>query len=321
MEKERSAVGQFFADHPKAKWLVAILLILAIIGYFVIGARNGAIEASRGGGEATPSASAEPSDAADPAVIDDGEVTEGVNGGTDKLLASMQEDLKEEYGEPPEGFVWDQFGNPVSLGIAGMESEDVVYTYLRSVSTLDMGMAQKLSRESTVLETYGTYFNSKNVATADSETDFEKNVYRLAMLSLANDGIQDSSVFAANQRAYTVNATMLDLTDKSFWLADKDKLFAQIYEYEEVQNDSKKAEQYINDYILNHYESGKAKTRKVSFTLTVQKYPDLNSGWLVSIDKDLDTLLSGKDANSLNQNIMSEYNNYKRERIQSEGGN
>ena len=59
--------------------------------------------------------------------------------------------------------------------------------------------------------------------------------------------------------------------------------------YSSDQSDSTKAEIYLYDYISRFYASGEADRRDVTFDITLQKYPDLDTGWLVSIDTDIDS--------------------------------
>ena len=55
------------------------------------------------------------------------------------------------------------------------------------------------------------------------------------------------------------------------------------------QKDSTKSDMYLYDYINKYYESEGALRRTVRFDITLQKYPDLNTGWLISIDTDVDS--------------------------------
>lgn len=298
--------------HPKKT--IAVLSVIALIVIVMsFRAYNSTRDAEDPGsqGTATEASVVEPTD--------EETTSDTINNGTDKLIARVQEDLVAEYGTPPKGFVWDRNGKPISLGIKDMTSDDVVYTYIRSLSTLDMGIAQKLSREASVVETYSEYFDSTgNTGKRDYNDEYNRESYRAAMLSIQNNGIQDGSVFAENRRVYTVNASVIDLTDKEFWVKDKDKLFNQIYQYDEVQGDSEKADTYVNGYILEYYKSDKVKRRDVQFTVTAERYPDLNTGWLVSIDDDLNKILKNENSTPVNRHIMSQYSRYKQERLQKE---
>lgn len=238
-----------------------------------------------------------------------------INGGTDEMLYRIQPDLEKEYGVPPEGFIWDQQGNPISLGVSNMSSEDVVYSFIRSLTTLDMGLAQKLSRGSTVVANYAGNFTEMSNIRTDYSEDLFRDVYKVGLLSLENKGVEDSAVFADNKRVYTVKGNMVDLTDKEFWLDDRDSLFERMYEADQSQSDTTQAQLIVNEYVTDYYSSSKAKTKDVTFSITVEKYPDLNSGWLVSLDSDLDALLSYTDGVPVNQHIMTEYRKYKQDEV------
>ena len=82
---------------------------------------------------------------------------------------------------------------------------------------------------------------------------------------------------------------MLDLTDKDFWYDDRVEIYRNLKMYDSDQSDSTRADIYLYDYISEYYASDRASTRDVTFDLTVQRYPDLDTGWLVSVDTDIDS--------------------------------
>ena len=208
--------------------------------------------------------------------------------GTDAYLMSMQTELRKSFGTPPKGFIWDLNGNTISLGDKSMSSEDVLYAYIRALSTLDMATAQKYSRDAKVVETYNDYFSKENANQSDYQEQFMRSMYKQALTSMEITGIESSSKFANNKVVYTVKLTMLDLTDKDFWEKDKNILYKNMLGYESKENDSTKLEILLYDYILKYYKSEDAVKRNVTFDVTLQRYPDIDSGWLVSIDKDID---------------------------------
>lgn len=309
-EDEKSGIKGFIESHPKLKWgalIVAIILVFWMVGQ--------GYSSNKKQEETKEQESVE--QVREDIAEDENDAPDSINGGTDEMLARLQDDLKTEYGDPPEGFIWDQQGNPVSLGIKSMSSEDVVYSYLRAISTLDLGMAQKLSRGSSVVSRYSDYYSSTSNNNTDYADNQSRGTYRQTMLSLENNGVSDSSVFADNKRVYSVKATVIDLSDKDFWEKDKKNLFKEIYKADQGQSDTTKAELYVNQYVLDHYKSKDAKKSDVSFTVTVEKYPDLNSGWLISIDKELDDILSYSDGTTVTENIMTEYRYYKQDQSSS----
>lgn len=207
---------------------------------------------------------------------------------TDSLLLQMQDDLIKTYGQVPDGYIWDIDGTLLSLGDPDMTAEEVVYAYLNGLRTLDISSAQRYSRDSMVISTYKSYFDETNRNT-DYTDQFLRNMYREALLSMEIEGIENASVFAENMQVFTVRVKMLDLTLKDFWFDDKMEIYRNLRVYDSDQNDSTRAEMYLYDYISNYYSSDDAAMRETTFDLTVQRYPDLNTGWLVSIDTDIDS--------------------------------
>ena len=114
-------------------------------------------------------------------------------------------------------------------------------------------------------------------------------MYRLCLLSMQVEGIDNTTVFAENKQVFTVRVSMLDLTQKEFWLDDKLEIYKNLRIYGSDQGDDTKSEIYLYDYINRYYESEQAKRREVRFDITLQKYPDLDTGWLVCIDTDVDS--------------------------------
>ena len=208
--------------------------------------------------------------------------------GTDAYLMSMQPELRKSFGTPPNGFIWDLNGKGISLGDKSKSSEDVLYSYIRALSTLDLATAQKYSRDAKVVETYNDYFSKANANQADYQEQFMRNMYKLALTSMEITGVESSSKFASNKSVYTVTISMLDLTAKDFWESDRENLFKKLSGYESKENDSTKLEIFIYDYILNYYKTPTAVKRTVSMDITLERYPDIDSGWLVSIEKDID---------------------------------
>lgn len=207
---------------------------------------------------------------------------------SDNMILNMQDDLIESYGKLPEGYIWDIGGGLLSLGDTSMSAEDVVYSYLNGLRTLDMSMVQKYSRSSTVITTYEGYFDETQKNT-DYTDQFMRNMYREALLSMEVKGIDSASVFAENKQVFTVTVNMLDLTNKSFWEQDKIDIYKTLDIYGSGESDATKMDMYLYDYILQYYKSEEAIKRDVQFDLTLQRYPDLNTGWLVSIDTDVDS--------------------------------
>lgn len=206
---------------------------------------------------------------------------------SDSRLLAMQPQLIQNYGKLPEGYIWDIDGSLFSLGDKSLSAEEVVYSYLNGLRTLDFSTVQKFSRGSVVVNNYEGYFSDRDKNT-DYSDNFIRNMYKQALLSMEVKGVVNSSVFAENKQVFTVKVTMLDLTLKDFWLKDKTTIYQNMQIYAADESDTTKMDIYLYDYITKYYTGANAPTREVTFDLTVQRYPDLDTGWLVSVDTDID---------------------------------
>ena len=243
------------------------------------------------------------------------EANEGVTSDEgDSLLMQMQPELVKSYGIVPEGFIWESDGSLLSLGDKSMSAEDVVYAYLRGLSSLDISTVERYSRSSKVVESYSTYFDDKNKNT-DYMDQFLRTMYKESLLSLQVKGIESNAVFAANKQVFTVKVSMLDLTNKDFWKKDEMEIYKNLYLYDQDEADTTKSDIYLYNYISDYYKSDNAVLRDVTFDITVQKYPDLDSGWLVSIDNDVDDACSYKDGKLVVSYIKEMYRNSGRDKV------
>lgn len=224
--------------------------------------------------------------------------------GSDKQLKLAQEGLRLAYGEVPEGYIWDYDGSLLSLGDKGMTAEEVLYAYLNGLRTLDISMAQKYSRYSNVVNTYSSYFDSQDRYSQDYFDSFLRNMYKEVLLSMQVKGVEDISVFAENKQVFTVKLNLLDLSSKDFWLEDKYDIYNNLYIYSADEDDDAKSETYLYNYVLDYYRSNDAVTKDILVNITVERYPDLDTGWLVSIDKDIDDACIYSDGNLMVNYIL-----------------
>ena len=223
----------------------------------------------------------------------------------DLILMRKQSELISKYGNLPDGYLWDLDGTLLSQGDKKLSAEEVVYAYINGIKSLDFSMAQKYSRNSRVVDTYSGYFDSKDLNT-DYSDSFFRNMYKQALLSIQVVGIESNSVFAENKQVFTVTVDMLDLTNKNFWENDKYYIYKSLQVYNS--EDSTKSDLFLYDYILEYYKGENASTRKVTFDITVEKYIDLNTGWLVSIDTDVDNACKYSDGTPVVRYIKEMFN-------------
>ena len=217
--------------------------------------------------------------------------------------AVLQKNLVKKYGDPPEGFKWSVTGDLVAVGSDTMNAEDVLYTYLRSLSMLDFYTAQEYSEDSNVVSTYQDYY--ANYGIEDYYDDFLRKQYKYALTTLEILQIGDTAVFADGTENVTVKLNMIDLTDKDFWLKDKDTLFDTLFNYKVYQDDDTKADQYLYDYIYNLYEQGSLPKKEVDVEIVLGK--SSGGGWLVTNDKELDAALGYDWGTDIAKFIQDEY--------------
>lgn len=289
----------FIKEHKKLTSILGVVFILFIFIKGGVSARNAQKKQ-------------EEADALTKKLLE--EASQGVGDDEDSLLMQMQPELIKSYGKLPDGFIWESDGTLLSLGDKSMSAEDVVYSFFRGLSSLDISTVERYSRNSKVVESYSTYFDSKNKNT-DYMDQFLRNMYKECLLSLQVTGIDSNAVFAANKQVFTVKAKMLDLTNKDFWKKDSNDIYKNLYLYDQDESDTTKSDMYLYDYILGYYRSGNAVLRDVTFDITTEKYPDLDSGWLVSIDNDVDDACSYKDGKLVVSYIKELYRNVGRDQV------
>lgn len=228
--------------------------------------------------------------------------------------AALQASLVKKYGDPPKGFKWSVTGELVAVGSDSMNAEDVLYTYLRSLSMLDFYTAQEYSDDSNVVSTYKDYY--ENYGIEDYYDDFLRKQYKYALTTLEILQIGDTAVFADGTENVTVKLNMIDLTDKDFWLQDKGTLFDKLYEYKVNQDDETKADKYLYDYIYGIYEKGSLPKKEVDVEIVLGK--SAGGGWLVQNDKELDAALGYDWGTDIAKFIQDEYQKYELKRTLKE---
>ena len=92
--------------------------------------------------------------------------------------AELQKSLEEEYGKPKDGFEWSITGDLVALGDEKMTPEDIVWTYVRSLSVLDFATAQQYSSKSVTTDRYKEYYSEITSELTDYYRDFLRKQYK-----------------------------------------------------------------------------------------------------------------------------------------------
>lgn len=220
-----------------------------------------------------------------------------------------QLELQERYGIAPEGFEWDIQGNLVPLGSDTMSAEDVIYTFVRSISMLNIAEAQKYSSDSKIIEDYQDYYEN-NLDIVNYYDNFLRKQFTESMKSMEVEGISDTAVLADGTQYMTIKIKSLDLKNKDFWLADQEELFQNMRVFDETEEDDAKMEGYVYDYILQAYADGRVGKAESTVTVVVSKGGD--GGWLVSNDSELGAVLEYKNGVDVAEYIMEGYEDWYR---------
>lgn len=228
----------------------------------------------------------------------------------------LQKALREQYGDPPEGFEWGYNGELIALSSEDLTYEDVCYTYIRALSILDFATAQRVASKSNIIDTYNNYYSEITQGITDYYSSFLRKQFKTALETIEINGIEDTAIFADGSAVVTVSINSLDLTDKDFWQDDKQELFEMMRFYDETETDSIKKEQYIYDYIYNAYLDGKVgkKTTIVDFVVGKSNA----SGWLISDDAELEATLTYEKGVDVANYIFQLYDNWYRDTVLAE---
>lgn len=228
----------------------------------------------------------------------------------------LQKALREQYGDPPEGFEWGYNGELIALSSEDLTYEDVCYTYIRALSILDFATAQRVASKSNIIDTYNNYYSEITQGITDYYSSFLRKQFKTALETIEINGIEDTAIFADGSAVVTVSINSLDLTDKDFWQDDKQELFEMMRFYDETETDSIKKEQYIYDYIYNAYLEGKVgkKTTIVDFVVGKSNA----SGWLISDDAELEATLTYEKGVDVANYIFQLYDNWYRDTVLAE---
>ena len=202
---------------------------------------------------------------------------------TDEELQQLK--LNEMFGDPPAGFKWNTNGELIALGDNNLTPEDVGYAYIKALAQLEFATASKYSSSAVVPDNYNAMY--KNQST-QGITQFTRSLYKEVLLSIEVNEVESTAIFDDGRYIITFNLSVLDLTNKEFWLKDSDTIYSNLYSFSTGEGDTSKANQYLYDYLLDYYSSDDALKREVSVDLVIDKSP--NGGYLVSSDIDLDSL-------------------------------
>lgn len=226
----------------------------------------------------------------------------------------LQQALVEAFGEAPAGYRWNEKGDLVPVSDESLTAEEVCWRYLQALSNKDFMTAQKYAQTSQCIATYDYYYSDE--IHSSSSNELAKRVYSAALGSIEILEAQQNGVFADGRFVYTFKANIIDLSNKTFWMDDKEEVFSTIREYSSTESDKRKTTEYVYSLIYEYYESGNATKKEVTFDLIVDKVT--KGGYLIANDTDLNNICSYKDGTTVYEYLMAEYADWINQKIKEE---
>lgn len=219
---------------------------------------------------------------------------------------ALRRRLNEKFGNPPDGFQWTMTGELEPITDES-DPETVLYSFMRALSMLDFSTAQSYSSDSTVIDYYQDFYGTSSYMN-DYYDNFLRKQYKTSLTSLEVVETKDTAIFADGTMNVTVVVSALDLSNKDFWLVDKKEIFDTLYSYNRTEDDDVKAEQYLYDYLIDAYDSGKVGKAEHTIELVLEKNP--GAGWLVTQDSELKAILSYQSGVDVARYILDEFNTW-----------
>lgn len=213
------------------------------------------------------------------------------------------EKLRTKCGEPPAGFRWGDGCTQIAVGKEGMSDEDVLFTYLRALSLLDLETAEKYSYKTDVIKQYSKLYDVEKDYSFLNE--FKRAMYTETLGSMQLQGISKRTPFADKRRVIHMKVNMYDMQDRDFWLKDKDKIFDALSKYKVSESDTGKAKEYLFQYTKDYFASGKAKRKVIEIPITVEQTTD--GTWLVVDDSTLNAICDSGDSETIVNYILERY--------------
>lgn len=192
--------------------------------------------------------------------------------------------LIKKYGSAGDGFRWSDDGRKIPLGDPNLNETQVLYTYIRSLATLDFATAEKYSFKNRVIKTVDQFYSSESDSSYTST--FTKNMYKEVLLSIEPISVDSVATFASGKVNVSMTVNILDLSNKEFWREDEDVIFERLEEYRKGEGDSTKAKLYLQEYVYDYWRSEDANKKEVVLNFVLET--SSNGGFLVTVDDELD---------------------------------
>lgn len=207
------------------------------------------------------------------------------------VLDEEQYTLQQKFGDPGQGYAWTDDGEKRAQGDTNLKPEDVAYRYMQGLTKLQFDQVEKYAYPSTIIASFERLFDSKGEY--DSTVQFKGAVWKQVLSSMEILGIDNVITTANNKMVYTFNIRVLDLSYKTFWQEDKDKIFEDLKETTVREGDQTKIRNYLYDYVTTYYQSENPEMRTSKVNIILEKTQA--SGWIVVQDAEINALAQYAD--------------------------
>lgn len=232
--------------------------------------------------------------------------TESVDSEATTEELTLKEELLQMYGEPPEGYMWNEDGELYAIGSDNLNSEEVIYSYIRALSILDFSSAGKYTAYNTTIKRYRGYYEDDGDYSAYRE--FLRKQMKLSLESLEVNEIKSEAVFEDGTKIVNVAISCIDLSDKDFYKPDEDEIFSTLRTYFEEDRDSIRSQQYLLEYMYDKYADGTVPKREQEIELVLTKNDD--GGWVISNENELMFAVCYEEGTDVYSYILDDYENW-----------
>lgn len=231
------------------------------------------------------------------------------------------EDVSTESTEG-EAYYEDEYGDKFALGQEGYTPEDIVYYYVKSLSTLDFSSAQKfVYSSSSVISGYND-LNSSDVT--DDSILYSRKMFKLFLNSLLVNKINDT-VTMDDQRVVNFDMTYIDYESPKFYEENKKEVFKKLdnfYNDTATLDTSAKAYSYLYNYVYqgfsDMYADGQGDYPKATSECELNFSKNSYGNWVISDDYSIYSLCCYYNGSELIERILAEYNEMVEQREQEE---
>lgn len=272
----------------KLRTKIIVGVVVFLVGFYVI--FGGDYRASRKNGGTNTSE-----------VTDNTETTEEP---TEELSdeESEQQAYIKAWGEPPEGYKWNDDKELVPISDSSLSPEDVLYGYSKGCAMLDFATAGRYAKNSSVISQYENYY-SQDVE-YDERLDFMRKVYKRVLEVTNIEEILDTATFSDGTLVYTVKVSTIDLSNKDFWLNEKEQLFMDMYSQRHDKKDDLQARKYVYDKIVEYYNSDSV--QMVEKNIEIKLAPS-DGSYFVTDDSSLKALCTYSEGEQVVDYIFEQY--------------